>query len=141
MIYQWVLMRYSVSEIKELLRMYKIPSPHGHDIWSYSTIMYVLSNERYAGNITMQKTFVQDLFSHRSVKNRGQLPKYKIQGYHSGIIDEADWIEVQQILFANEWSSFLRTDYEVRVSSKLRVYPVMIGGRLKNDESKFPVPP
>ena len=29
MIFQWVLMRYSVSEIKELLRMYKIPSHMG----------------------------------------------------------------------------------------------------------------
>ena len=141
MIFQWVLMRYSVSEIKELLRMYKIPSPHGRDTWSYSTIMYVLSNERYAGNVTMQKTFVQDLFSHRSVKNRGQLPKYKIRDYHPCIIDETEWIEVQRILFTNEWSSFLRTDYEVRIPSALRVYPVMIGGRLKNDESKFPVPP
>ena len=141
MIFQWVLMRYSVSEIKELLRMYKIPSPHGRDTWSYSTIMYVLSNERYAGNVTMQKTFVQDLFSHRSVKNRGQLPKYEIRDYHPCIIDETEWIEVQRILFTNEWSSFLRTDYEVRIPSALRVYPVMIGGRLKNDESKFPVPP
>ena len=141
MIFQWVLMRYSVSEIKELLRMYKIPSPHGRDTWSYSTIMYVLSNERYAGNVTMQKTFVLDLFSHRSVKNRGQLPKYEIRDYHPCIIDETEWIEVQRILFTNEWSSFLRTDYEVRIPSALRVYPVMIGGRLKNDESKFPVPP
>jgi site-specific DNA recombinase len=51
MIFQWVLMRYSVSEIKELLRMYKIPSPHGRDTWSYSTINFKVYQSDRPGTV------------------------------------------------------------------------------------------
>ena len=92
-------MRYSISEIRDLLHIYHIPSPQGKEFWSHATILYILSNERYAGNVTMQKTFVQDLFSHKSVKNRGQLPKYEIIDYHPKLVSETDWIEVQRLSF------------------------------------------
>lgn len=140
MIYGWALMRYSISDIQELLRIYHIPSPHGQEVWSHSTILYVLSNERYAGNVTMQKTFVQDLFSHKSVKNKGQLPKYEISGYHPKLIPETDWIEVQRIMFSTVWADFLRTDYSIAITPNLRVYPVMIGGKASHATSKSIVP-
>ncbi len=140
MIYGWVLMRYSISEIRDLLHIYHIPSPQGKEFWSHATILYILSNERYAGNVTMQKTFVQDLFSHKSVKNRGQLPKYEIIDYHPKLVSETDWIEVQRILFSTVWTGFLRTDYSITIEPNLRVYPVEIGGKHRYAASKSIVP-
>lgn len=139
-IYGWVLMRYSISEIRDLLHIYHIPSPQGKEFWSHATILYILSNERYAGNVTMQKTFVQDLFSHKSVKNRGQLPKYEIIDYHPKLVSETDWIEVQRILFSTVWTDFLRTDYSITIEPNLRVYPVEIGGKHRYATSKSIVP-
>ena len=140
MIYGWVLMRYSISEIRDLLHIYHIPSPQGKEFWSHATILYILSNERYAGNVTMQKTFVHDLFSHKSVKNRGQLPKYEIIDYHPKLVSETDWIEVQRILFSTVWTGFLRTDYSITIEPNLRVYPVEIGGKHRYAASKSIVP-
>lgn len=140
MIYEWVLMRYSLSEVRELLHTYHIPSPHGREYWSTSSILYVLSNERYGRKCDHAKTFVQDLFSHKSVKNKGQLTQYEIRDYHPRLIEEPAWIETQRLLFSSVWADFLRTDYKIEISPDLHVYPVMIGGKLKNDVSGLLIP-
>ena len=47
----------------------------------------MLSNEKYMGDALLQKTFVTDVFSHRSEKNLGQLPQYYVHDCHPPIID------------------------------------------------------
>ena len=96
-----------ISYIATLLRQRGIPSPQGNDEWSFSTIAYILTNERYAGNITSQKTLVVDIFSHKSVKNVGQLPQYELVDTHEGIISVEDWLYVQNKLLSKNWEDFL----------------------------------
>ena len=83
----------------ELLHMYleekKIPSPTGNPHWNYSTVKYILTNERYNGDVVMQKTLTVDLFSHRAVKNRGQIPRYVYRDHHEGIVSKRQWLRVQ----------------------------------------------
>jgi len=63
--------------------------------FSVNTLRQMLQNEKYAGNLLLQKTFTQDHLSKRRVKNDGQLPKYLVEGNHAPIIDAAMFEAVQ----------------------------------------------
>ena len=63
--------------------------------FSVNTLRLMLRNEKYAGNLLLQKTFTQDHLSKRRVKNEGQLPQYLVENNHEAIIDPAMFEAVQ----------------------------------------------
>lgn len=97
----------TLSEIQRYLHENNIPSPRGQEWWSIATILYVLSNEKYAGDVLMQKTVCIDMFSHKSVKNRGHERQYRIQEHHTPIIPKDEWIRAQRLLNVTDLSLFL----------------------------------
>ena len=76
----------SLGTISDWLHESRIPSPTGKERWSRETISKLLKNEKYVGDVMLQKTFVKDLFSGKQVKNTGELDKYLIQGHHPAIV-------------------------------------------------------
>lgn len=76
----------------------RIPSPGGKQRWPYSSVRYVLSNEKYCGNIIMQKTFIADVLDHKVIKNVGQEPIYILRGVLPAIISIDEWLAAQRIL-------------------------------------------
>ena len=60
-----------------------------------SGIRYLLQNEKYVGNMLLQKTFVSDHITKRNVINVGQLPKYLVVGSHKPIIEKSMFEAVQ----------------------------------------------
>lgn len=98
LMYRWLLEGASISEIQERLYNMRIPSPEGHPKWSTSSIRYVLSNEKYCGDIIMQKTFIEDVLEHKAVKNVGQEPIYVLRGVLPAAIPPAEWAAAQRIL-------------------------------------------
>lgn len=97
LIYQMFYDGHSVSEICYLLNQQHIPSPRSRR-WTYSTIKTILTNEKYAGDVLMQKTVTVDIFTHRSVKNDGRADQFFIPDYHEPIVSKQLWSEVQQII-------------------------------------------
>jgi len=77
---------YSLGRIANWLCENKIPSPTGKPRWSRESISKLLKNEKYTGDVLLQKTFVEDLFSGKQVKNKGELEKFLIQGHHPAIV-------------------------------------------------------
>ena len=71
-----------------------IPSKNGGR-WYESVIGKILTNEKYAGDMRLQKTFVTDHISKRQVKNEGQLPQYYVRDAHEAIIDRDTFERVQ----------------------------------------------
>lgn len=65
-------------------------------MWSAATIASMLQNEKYAGDLLLQKTFVENHISKVTKKNTGELPQYFIQDDHEAIIDRATFNEVQR---------------------------------------------
>ncbi len=63
--------------------------------WGYSSIRYILSNERYTGNSLQQKTTKEDGCQR---KNLGQAKQYYIANTHKAIIEEAEFNYVQACL-------------------------------------------
>lgn len=77
----------SLGTISDWLYENKIPSPAGKDRWSRETISKLLKNEKYTGDVMLQKTFVKDLFSGKQIKNNGELERYLIQENHPAIVN------------------------------------------------------
>jgi len=127
LIYRWYLNGHSVGQISRKLYKYHIPSPHGVEHWSYSTLRYILTNERYYGDVIMQKTYVADIFEHKSVPNKGKYKKYLLQNYCPPIISKDDWLKVQTRLIGADWDSFFDTTHCIEVDGKtlyaLKVVP------------------
>lgn len=105
--YHRILKGYTVAEIQRALRKHRILSPHGNESWSYSSILYVLTNEKYVGDVRMQKTVRTDMFLHKSVKNTGQERQYILHNYHNGLIEMEDWLNVQRILGSCDFEQYL----------------------------------
>ena len=86
-IYQRFLAGDSIRMIKQRLESKGIPNLDGKTEWTRKNIQNILANEKYCGDVLLQKTFTSDCISRKVIKNTGQLPMYLIQNHHAGIID------------------------------------------------------
>ena len=77
-----------VRKIKRYLEEHGIKTVTGKSEWSTSTIDRMLSNEKYVGEVRMQKTFTADFLTGRREKNMGQLDSYLVENAHEPIIDQ-----------------------------------------------------
>lgn len=82
------------TAIVKKLNQAGIAAKHGGE-WRESVIGNILQNEKYAGDMLLQKTFITDHLSKKKVKNNGQLPKYYVKDSHEAIIDRDTFDAVQ----------------------------------------------
>lgn len=85
----------SIREIKSTLEAQGVPTVSGKEVWMGSHIRSILTNEKYCGDVLLQKTFIQDCISKKVIPNTGQLPKYLIQNHHEGIVSREIFDAVQ----------------------------------------------
>ena len=95
-IYHRYLAGQSVRQIANDLMADGVPSSRGKEKWGDMAIQCILRNERYAGDALLQKTYVEDCLTHRSVKNNGERPQYYIRNNHPAIIDRDVCNKVQK---------------------------------------------
>ena len=70
---------------KELMDM-GIPAPRGGKAWGIETIRKILNNEKYYGDVCLQKTYIADYFTGKQVPNRGEYDRFLLQDHHPAII-------------------------------------------------------
>lgn len=88
---------HSVREIADVLNENSIPSPKNNK-WQSTTVLGILKNEKYAGDIIMQKTYTPDHLTHKQVNNDGtRVPTYTILDHHKGIVSREQFDRVQAI--------------------------------------------
>ena len=63
--------------------------------FSTSGLAKMLRNEKYQGDMLLQKTFRLDHITKKSMINRGQLPMYHIEDSHEAIIPKEQFAQVQ----------------------------------------------
>lgn len=86
-IYSLFLEGYTVRMIADYLTKQGISTPKGKKQWSVSTVMSILTNEKYRGDALLQKTYTADFLSKTIKKNHGEVPQYYIENSHPAIID------------------------------------------------------
>lgn len=64
--------------------------------WHPDTIRGILRNEKYKGDLLLQKTLNLDHLSKRQMPNTGELPQYHIEGDHEPIVSKEVFTEVQE---------------------------------------------
>ena len=82
--------------MKKLIRM-GVPTLSGGQ-WRPSTILRILTNEKYTGDMLLQKTFSVDHLTKKRRINRGEKRKYFVENSHEPIIDKETFAKVQQEL-------------------------------------------
>ena len=85
MIFEDYLSGMGINAIVRKLRRLEIPTKHG-GIWRENVVANMLSNEKYKGDMLLQKTFRSDHITKKKVKNEGQLPQYYVENSHEAII-------------------------------------------------------
>ena len=94
-IYRQFLEGYSPKMIADGLMEDGICTPSGGEKWYPSTVASILENEKYAGDLLMQKWYVEDYLTHRCVKNSGEKPQYFVEDDHDPIVPKAVFYQVQ----------------------------------------------
>ena len=85
-IFKWRDNGLSLRSISKRLQQLGVPSPRGNTTWHSATLQKILSNERYIGDVLLQKTYTPDFLTGKRIKNSGQMKRYYIHNTHEGII-------------------------------------------------------
>ena len=64
--------------------------------WCKSSVMCILRNYAYTGNLLLQRTYRENHLTKRTLQNNGELPKYHITGSHDPIISLQQFNAVQE---------------------------------------------
>ena len=94
-IFEWYLAGKSVRDIRLALVAGGVRNAVGTTDWTTSNLRSILTNEKYCGDALLQKTFVKDCISKKSIPNTGQLAKVLIQNNHEAIISHEMFDAVQ----------------------------------------------
>jgi DNA invertase Pin-like site-specific DNA recombinase len=68
-------------------------------VWHESALQKILRNEKYSGDMLLQKTFSPDHLSRKKLINRGELPMYQVIDSHDAIIDKETFARVQREIY------------------------------------------
>ena len=85
-IYDLFLSGTPIRGILEHLNANNIPNVSGESQWAKNAVNSILTNEKYCGDVLLQKTYIDDCINKKVKKNTGQLPMYLVQNHHEGII-------------------------------------------------------
>jgi DNA invertase Pin-like site-specific DNA recombinase len=80
----------------------KVKCWDGKSNWHVTTIDSMLRNEKYMGDVILQKSYTANFLEKKRVKNEGKLQKYHIQDDHEAIIDIDTWNAVQHEIARRE---------------------------------------
>ena len=88
----------SISEIIEWLGVKQIKTVSGNEKWSYSAIRSILTNEKYMGDLLLQKSYTIDFLTKKRRKNKGNLPQYYVKNNHEGIVPRDVFYYIQGLM-------------------------------------------
>lgn len=80
------------------LRSLGYKTKYGGSTWSNSTVLGIVRNEKYKGDLLLGKTFTVDPISKRRLENFGEEDQFYIRNHHEPIISEEVFDKAQEIL-------------------------------------------
>lgn len=100
-IYRDYLAGSTISAIANDLTAKRVPTPRSKEKWGETTVKTILENEKYCGDLLLQKTYKPDVLSKRRKNDRKRDMKL-VENNHLPIIDKATWNQVQIEMAARE---------------------------------------
>lgn len=96
MIFELYMRGYSSYAIAAYLEEHRIRTVMGKFTWAPTVIDKMLINEKYMGDLLLQKTYTIDYLTKHRVKNSGIVPKYFVAENHPPIIERNLFLRVQE---------------------------------------------
>ena len=97
-IYDAYLAGWTADRIATFLTEIGCQTKTGATEWNSGSIGYILTNERYCGDVLTWKTFTADLYEHKHKKNKQDRDQYLYRGKHDAIISPEKFEAVQVLL-------------------------------------------
>ena len=121
----------SLDQIKSYLEGEGVLTKTGKNVWNKCIIQAILTNERYCGDLLMQKTFTENCITKKVKKNRGEMPKYLIRDNHPAIITH-ETFKMAQMEMARRGSVRKKTDSGIteqgKYSGKFALTDILVCG-------------
>jgi DNA invertase Pin-like site-specific DNA recombinase len=89
---------YPLPEIANTLTTLKRRTKKGNTVWSATSLLQTLQNERYCGDVLAHKTYTPNYLDHKSKKNNQNRPQYRQRDHHEAIISRDDFNAVQKLI-------------------------------------------
>ena len=89
------------SEIARFLNNRGFRTYRGCSKWQSNTVIKILKNEKYVGDLVQKKTYTPDYLTHKKKSNKGAVPLISIPDHHEPIISRELWTQTQQRLHQN----------------------------------------
>ena len=82
----------------------------------------LLQNEKYAGDLLLQKTYIADHLTKKKMKNTGQLPMYLVENAHEAIIprEQFEAVKTEMARRAARYHASVHAPITYDLSSKIR---------------------
>lgn len=94
---------YGATLICKELNARGVPTPRGKT-WTNGSIIRIIKNEKYMGDLLLGKTITVDPISKRRIANRGEEDRYYIKEHHEPIIDRDTFEKAHDILDKRSFS-------------------------------------
>ena len=82
------------GEIVRRLMDAGVPAPRGGKTWHIEAIRRILTNEKYYGDVCLQKTYIADFYTGKQLPNRGERDCYLLRDHHTAIIPKCQFNEI-----------------------------------------------
>jgi len=117
------------SVIARELESLGFKSPKGSNRWADTTVLGILKNEKYVGDLLQGKTFTTDPISKRRLDNQGEVDQYYQKDHHEAIVSREVFEQAQAILNkrgASRTNARLRTDEYRSIYTRKYAFSCMI---------------
>ena len=99
--HKYALDQVSTSEIARFLSREGFRTYRGSSKWKSNTVIKILNNEKYVGDLVQKKTYTPDFLTHEKKSNKGAVPLITIPNHHEPIISRGIWNLAQERLRQN----------------------------------------
>lgn len=99
--HKYALEQAGTTEIARFLTREGYRTHRGSCQWRPSTLIKLLKNEKYVGDLIQKKSYTPDFLTHEKKRNSGQVPVITITNHHEPIISRELWALAQERLRRN----------------------------------------
>ncbi|MBR0295610.1 MAG: recombinase family protein [Bacilli bacterium] len=84
--------------IADFLERNNVKTVTGLERWTSSSIRRILRNEKYCGDVLIQKSYSENSVTKRRIINHGERQKYLFRDVIPPIVSRSDWLKAQEIM-------------------------------------------
>ena len=94
---------YRVTEIAYELTKAGVKTGKGNTTWNSSAVLGILKNERYAGDVRTNKTYIENLWTKKIIKNTGKRCYVYETDHHPAIVSHEEFEMAQKLLASHRY--------------------------------------